>query len=175
MKYCLAFHGWEVSSSPTVKELLLPTEQCGACGSISWCSPFKIYTVVSVEAARYAWGQSEKVVEGGGRWRWRRRVWPWKSPPGGAVEGQQEAPTVHKARLVWDKQRAPGGPYGTIFTIRASLFSLGFRVWACQESSMLAGLEVVFGSTVRGERGFQGGPEVSGAPQLLPLVWYLFA
>lgn len=80
------------------------------------------------------------------------RAWPWKSPPGGVVEGQQGAPTVHKACLVWDKRQAPGGPYGTIFTIRASLFSLGLRAWACQENSMLAGLEVVLGSNVKGER-----------------------
>ncbi|MEQ2296336.1 hypothetical protein AMECASPLE_023772 [Ameca splendens] len=30
----------------------------------------------------------------------RRRAGPWKYPPGGVVEGQQEAPTEHKACLV---------------------------------------------------------------------------
>lgn len=95
--------------------------------------------------------RAKRESDGGRGWRgWR--VWPWKSPPGGVVEGQQGAPTVHKACLVWDKRQAPGGPYGTIFTIRASLFSLGLRAWACQENSMLAGQEVVLGSNVKGER-----------------------
>lgn len=102
-KQCLAFHGWEVSSSPTGKELLSPTHQCEACGSISWCSPLKIYTAVSTEAARYAPGQAEGATDGGkvgGREGWRgRRVWPWKSPPGGVVEGQQGAPQHTKPAL----------------------------------------------------------------------------
>lgn len=97
-------------------------------------------------------GRDRKWWREGGGW-WTRRTWPWKSPPGGAVEGQRGVRPAHKARLVWDKRRAPGGPYGTIFTIRAGLFSLGLRAWACQESSMLAVLEVVLGSAVRGERG----------------------
>lgn len=59
--------------------------------------------------------------------------------------GEEPRP-AHKACLVRDKRRAPGGPYGTIFTIRASLFSLGLWAGACQESSVLAGLEVVLGS-----------------------------
>lgn len=95
--------------------------------------------------------RAERESDGGRGWRWCR-VWPWKSPPGGVVEGQQGAPTVHKACLVRDKRQAPGGPYGTIFTIRASLFSLGLRARACQENSMLAGLKVVLGSNVKGER-----------------------
>lgn len=89
---------------------------------------------------------------------WTRRTWPWESPPGGPVEGQRGVRPAHKACLVWDKRRAPGGPYGTIFTIRAGLFSLGLRAWACQESSMLAALS----GEKRAPR--QGGPGVPGAP-----------
>lgn len=110
-----------------------------ACGSISWCSPFKIYTTFPAEAERCVRGQGQRAVEASRGW-WTRRTWPWKSPPGGPVEGQRGVGPAHKACLVWDKRRAPGGPYGTIFTIRASLFSLGLRAGACQESSMLAGL-----------------------------------
>lgn len=36
-------------------------------------------------------------MQGGGRWT--RKDWPWKSPPGGVVEGQQGAPQYTKLAL----------------------------------------------------------------------------
>lgn len=113
--------------------------------------------------------------DGGMGWL-RNRVWPWKSPPGGVVEGQQGAPTVHKACLVWDKRRAPGGPCGTIFTITASLFSLGLSLSGEQHAGRYAGWRLYWVAPLREKEGLlQGGPGVSGALQHLPLFWlYLF-
>lgn len=137
---------WEAAASPAETELLFahrPADQFPD-------APLSKYTQRSRRRLSSACEgrdrEARRPVGGDG---------PWKSPPGGPVEGQRGVGPAHKACLVWDKRRAPGGPYGTIFTIRASLFSLGLRAGACQESSMLAGLKVVLGS---GEgRGVLGG------------------
>lgn len=142
------FHGWKLKHLQLLRNCFC----LQACESTSWCSPFKIYMVVSMEVVQYAWGQRQRVIEGEGvmdEESLALEVSTWWGGWGPARSHHSK----HKACLVWDKRRAPGGPYGTIFTIRDSLFSLGLTARACQESSMLAGLEVVLGSTIRGERG----------------------
>lgn len=91
--YEIIFHGWELKHLQLLRNCFCPQ----ACGSTSWCSPFKIYTAVSMEVAQYAWGQRQKVIEGEGvkdEKSWALEVSTWWGGWGPARKPPQQAQSL---------------------------------------------------------------------------------